>query len=157
MVAKSSPAVKSGSTSGIKRAAQFVTVACKLPQGIRIHVEGREAPYHFHGTKSPFARFGYGMTDVPAEVWEQITKQYGQRKGHDRNGKPCLIPEATWLANRIVFAASAPEDVNAEAKDREKLKVGFEAVDPKKPEDTPGASIIQREGAEDPGLPAGME
>jgi hypothetical protein len=131
-------------STGIARAADFVTVACKLPTGLRIHVDGLTQPVHLHGTHSPFARFGYGMTEVKADVWAQIQKQHGEHEGIGRNGEKCLIPAAAWLTNKVVFAASQPKSVNSQAKELEKLKTGFEAVDPMKPSEVPGASNIQR-------------
>ena len=141
----------------IARSAEFVTVACKLPTGMRIPVQGLAEPIHLHGTHSPFARFGFGMTEVKADVWAQILKQYGEKEGVNRQGEKCLNPAAAWLTNRIVFAASDTRSVNSEAKEREKQKVGFEAVDPKAPHTTPGASNIQSGGDDyDRGLPPGM-
>ena len=140
-------------TSGAKRSADYVTVACKLPQGMTIPVQGLLHPVKLHGTNSPFARFGAGMTEVKADVWQQILKQYGERDGTDRFGNRCINPQAAWLANGVVFAHSAPKNVNSEAKEREKQRIGFEPIDPKNPNANPEFAAIQREGANDPGMP----
>ncbi len=141
--------VTSGKTA---RSSAYVTVACKLPQGFVIPVQGK--PHlRLHGTNSPFVRNGFGMTEVKTELWQQILQQYGEREGTDRFGAKCMIPEALWLTNRIVFAHADTKNVNAEAKDREKIKVGFEPIDPKKPNDSAEFAAIQREGANDPGMP----
>jgi hypothetical protein len=138
----------------IKRSADYVTVACKLPTGLKIPVQGLAQPIHLHGSHSPYNRFGYGMTEVKADIWAQIRTQYGPREGTDRNGDKCMIPEAAWLANGVVFAASDTRSVNAEAKETEGLIVGFEPIDPNKPHTAPGVSrAIQLEGLDDPGAP----
>jgi hypothetical protein len=136
-----------------KRTADYVTVACKLPNGLIIPLEGRAQPVRLHGTHSPYARFGFGMTEVEAAVWDQILKQYGDRMGTNRDGdKAVKTPKAAWLANGIVFAHSDTRSTNSEAKEKEGLRVGFEPIDPKNLDATPGvSSAIQREGASDPG------
>ncbi len=141
-------------TSGAKRASQYVTVACKLPQGMVIPVQGLQHPIKLHGQHSPFAQFGYGMTEVKADVWEQILKQYGEKEGVNRQGEKCIIPQAAWLANRVVFAHADTKSTTSEAKEREKHRVGFEAVNPRDKADPNFASgKIQNEGADDPGQP----
>lgn len=139
-------------TANIKRSADYVTVACKLPQGLIIPVQGLQNPIKLHGTHSPFARFGFGMTEIKAEIWDAINKQYGEREGINRHGEKCMLPKALWLENRVVFAASDTRSVNAEAKERETARVGFEPVDPKKPNELPGAGRIQVEGDDDLGM-----
>lgn len=141
-----------------KRSADFVTVACKHPQGLVVPVQGLLKPVRLHGSHSPYARHGFGMTEVPADVWDAILEQYGERTGTDRFDKPCKIPQAAWLANKIVFAHADTRSTNAEAKEHEALKTGLEPIDPRKPHETPGASLlpngfVQPEGADDPGQP----
>jgi hypothetical protein len=139
--------------SRIKRSSEFVTVACKLPQGLNIALAGQVHPVKLHGSNSPFARFGYGMTDISVSTWEQILVEYGDRDGTDRNGKPCRVPQAAWLTNKVVFAASQTESVNAEAKERENAVVGFEPVDPRKLDKAGAAGTIHSEGSPDFGMP----
>lgn len=130
----------------------FVTVACKHPQGLTIPLEGHAEPVKLHGTHSPFARFGFGMTQVKAETWAAILEQYGERDDIDRHGKPCVVPQAAWLENGVVFAHSSPEATNDEAKDKEDMRVGFEPIDPKAPNAIRGIGVsIMPEGTPDLG------
>lgn len=98
-----------------KRSASTVTVACKLPQGLRVRLEnGPEV--HLHGANSPWAVAGYGLTQgVDADVWEAIKVQHA---------------DATWLVNGFVFANGDHDSVVDKATDEAERRAGFEAVDP---------------------------
>lgn len=113
-----------------KRSASTVTIACKLPQGLRVRLEnGPEV--HFHGANSPWAVAGYGLTQgVDVDTWEAVKAQYA---------------EATWLVNGFVFANGDHDSVVDQATDEKDRQAGFEAIDPKQ---MPGN--IQVEGANDP-------
>lgn len=98
-----------------KRSADMLTIACKLPQGLRIPLP--EAPdVVLNGSTSPFALAGHGMTDVKAETWAAIEEKYA---------------EAAWLKNEVVFAMGDKESAVDKAEDRQGVKAGFEPVDPK--------------------------
>lgn len=100
-----------------KRSADMLTIACKLPQGLRIPLP--EAPdVVLNGALSPFALAGHGMTDVKAEAWAAIEEEYA---------------DAAWLKNEVVFAMGDKESAVDKAEDRQEVKVGFEPVDPKAP------------------------
>ena len=99
------------------RSAQTVSIACKLPQGLHIHIPGRKDALKLHGSASPYAIAGHGITaGVPVDVWE-AAKQ--------------LHADAKWLANGFVFANGDPQDTADEAAEREDEKAGFEPIDPK--------------------------
>lgn len=98
------------------RSAQTVSIACKLPQGLEIHLPDMPQPVKLHGFTSPFALAGHGITQgIPVDVWEAIKVRYA---------------DAAWLKNGHVFANGDPKDTNAEATERKGVKAGFEPVDP---------------------------
>lgn len=98
------------------RSAKTVTIACKLPQGLHIHLPGQKEPVKLHGAHSPYAIAGHGMTaGVPVETWEAIKT---------------LHADAKWLANDFVFANGDPQDAADEATERQGEKSGFEPIDP---------------------------
>ena len=98
------------------RAAKTVSIACKLPQGLHIHLPGQVQPVVLHGSASPYAIAGHGITaGVPVDVWEAIKT---------------LHNEAKWLTNGFVFANGEPRDTADEAAERKDTKAGFEPIDP---------------------------
>lgn len=99
------------------RTADMLTIACKLPQGLRIPLEG-QPDVVLNGVHSAFSIAGHGMTDVKAETWAAIEKRYA---------------EAAWLKNELVFAMGDKDSAVDKAEERQDVKTGFEAVDPKKP------------------------
>lgn len=109
-------------TAPKKRSAAFVTVACKLPSGLHIHLhDDKRTVVKLHGTHSPYALMGHGMTDIPAEQWAAIEEKYA---------------ESAWLKNEVVFAMSEKESAVDKAEDRQGERAGFEPIDPNK---LPGA------------------
>jgi hypothetical protein len=119
-----------------KRSAKTVSIACKLPQGLTVHLlaaDGTAGPVvKLHGANSPFNIAGHGITqNVPVEHWEAIQKQHAH---------------ALWLKNEFVFANGDGDDLIEEANDKTKNRNGFEAIDPN---NLPG--VIQNDGEDDPG------
>lgn len=98
-----------------KRSATTVTIACKLPQGLIVHLA--EGPsIHLHGANSPWAVAGYGLTQgVDVDVWEAIKLQHA---------------DAKWLVNGFVFANGEHDSVVDKATDEKDRKAGFEPIDP---------------------------
>lgn len=144
------PASKeSAGAATIKRSTEYVTVACRLPQGLKVDIQGFGI-LHLHGVHSPYARFGYGMTTVRRDLWERILTQYGEHKGKDRQGRDCIIPEALWLSNKVIFVADSASSVKAQAKEQAGVDVGFNAIDPKNP--NLKVKNIQVEGSDDKGM-----
>lgn len=119
--------------ANIKRSAKTVSIACKLPQGLHIHLLSG-AVVKLNGANSPYNIGGIGITqNVPVEHWEAIQKQHAH---------------ALWLKNGFVFANGDGDELLEEAKDKTDEKNGFEAIDPNKPD---GRSVIQPDGADDLG------
>lgn len=127
-----------------KKAAEFVTVACKIPQGLNVVIKDDAGEpiinVHLNGPHSAFAVAGHGMTQVRAEVWQQIVDYYKTHSG------------AKWLHNESVFVMADPESAADKADDRKSLDVGYNPIDPNKPGERARTGVaIQVEGAKDPG------
>lgn len=114
----------------------LVRVACKLPQGLKVPLSTGEV-VHLHGSLSPYAIANHGMTDIRAAQWEQIKAEF---------------PEARWLVNEAVFAHAKAEDAAAEATERRAENIGFNPIDPNKPNAVPGIGArITPDGVADSG------
>jgi len=116
----------------------MVRVACKLPQGITVRIppvgDNRERFIKLHGRYSRFAVAEHGMTNVSADDWLAIQMCHA---------------DALWLQNEHVFALPDADSVADKAEERADVNAGFNKIDPKNPNETRGASIIQPEGAAD--------
>lgn len=99
-----------------KRSADMLTIACKMPQGLHIPMPDGSM-LKLHGTHSPFALMGHGMTDVKTATWNIVEDTYAN---------------APWLVNEVVFAMGDKESAADKAEDRQAVKAGFEPVDPLK-------------------------
>lgn len=119
----------------------FVTVACKLPQGLTIVIppmgEQREQRVTLHGRYSPYAIGEHGMTQVKADVWATIQMVHAEQK---------------WLTNEHVFALRDQQSASDKAEERAEVNAGFNKIDPAKPNQTLAARGIQREGDQDYGI-----
>ena len=117
--------------------ADTVTIACKLPQGLRIPLPTTGGELVIKGSGHPGAHSGHGYTHgIPKEVWAEIEAHYGEK---------------AWFKNEHVFAMVQMEDATAKAQEREDVPAGFEAIDPNAPNKTRGAALIQPEGSPDLG------
>lgn len=115
----------------------FVSVACKLPQGLHIKHEAEGIDVKLHGCASAFAVAGHGMTQVNAAQWAKIETVFAGAK---------------WLKSEAVFAMNKPEDASDKAADLKDERRGFEQIDPKDPNaGLPASMRIQQDGAEDKG------
>lgn len=128
----------------VKRSAEYVNVACRIPQGLRVIVpggDGRTAVDQFlHGAASAHAIAGHGMTTVKTETWNAIVDFY---KDH---------PGARWLHNESVFVSSDAASAQDKAEDRKTLDVGYNPIDPNNPNERARTGVtIQVEGEKDPG------
>ena len=101
-------------------AADYVTVCCKLPQGINVAVPGTDIKIKLNGFHSAYALFNHGRTSVPRAQWEAVEAYYATHPG------------ALWLHNGMVFAESDAQSAVDHAHDRQEVKGGFEPVDPAK-------------------------
>ena len=116
---------------------EFVTVACKLPQGLHLHHEEHGLDVKLHGSASPYALGGHGMTQVKADQWAKIEAVY---------------KDARWLKSEAVFSMNKPEDANDKAAEMQDVRRGFEPIDPRDPNaGLPASMRIQADGGEDKG------
>lgn len=98
------------------RAAEGLSIACKLPSGLHIKHHDLGIDLKLHGSHSPYAVAGHGITrGVPVDVWNAIKTVYA---------------DAAWLKNEVVFATTDPESAADKAEEREDVKAGFEPIDP---------------------------
>ncbi|BAE72771.1 conserved hypothetical protein [Xanthomonas phage OP2] len=104
----------------------YVTVACRLPAGMRLEgIPGvADGVLMLKGSNDDWAlkmadEYGEaGLTSgVPAETWDYIESHpfYSQSK---------------WLKNGVVFAAARVKDVIKEAQEVEDETTGFKGIDP---------------------------
>ncbi|MDN7913686.1 hypothetical protein [Burkholderia cepacia] len=113
-----------------------VKVFCKLPNGIqyllpgdrRVKLNGfygnERSPLQVSGMPGRDTVFGYGVTLVNADDWEQIVKDHGKSDAH---------------VNKHVFAAKDDRSGEAQSRELEGEKTGFEPYNPSAhPEDKSG-------------------
>lgn len=105
-------------------AAGTVTVACRLPAGLRIENVPGYGTIMFKGSNDEWALKmvedyeAHGLTSgVPAEAWEWI-------KNHP------FYSKAKWMTSGAVFATTKAKDAVKEAQDRGQTTTGFEPLDP---------------------------
>ena len=102
-----------------------VIVACGIPMGQRLEVNGQTVELkgvplsHLvsatqQGMLLPAGK--YGETELPREIWEAILKKYGY---------------CDFIQNGVIFAKERKEEVEEEAQEKSKKKLGFEQADPK--------------------------
>lgn len=129
--------------SNKESAAEFVTVACKIPNGLILRLFKMEdaqepmfgggfrkvkraaqvgqtvtinGPALPKGARAIFAPGGYALTpNVPKDFFEQWLKQ-----NHDHEA----------VVRKLIFAQVAHDDVAAEAEEHSKVKSGLEPLDP---------------------------
>jgi hypothetical protein len=97
--------------------ADMVTVMCKLPQGLHIHLASG-AEVKLHGSTGHYAIMGHGRTLVRADQWSQVEAEYG---------------DAKWLKAEHVFALPDPESAADKAEERKEIDAGFNPIDPNEP------------------------
>lgn len=101
-----------------------VTVACRLPAGLRIENVPGHGTIMFKGSNDDWAlkmadEYGEaGLTSgVPTDAWEWISNHP-------------FYSKAKWFKSGAVFAAVKSKDVIKEAQNRADETTGFEALDP---------------------------
>jgi hypothetical protein len=116
-----------------KKISKPVKVYCKLPHGIayalpggrRVRLTGmygdERSPLQVGGLQGRDAVFGFGVTMVESEDWEQIVKDHGKSAAHVKG---------------LIFAAKDDKSGTSETREKEGEKTGFEPYDPQAhPED----------------------
>jgi len=102
-----------------------VVVACGIPMGQRFNINGKVIELNgvplshlVSATQQgmPLPAGKYGMTELPREDWEAILKNYGY---------------CDFIQNGVIFAKERKEEVEEEAQEKSKKKLGFEQADPK--------------------------
>lgn len=107
-----------------RKSADMMVVACRLPHGLVIPLPGDES-IKLNGLNAPGAHSGHGFTNLKRETWETIKTVYGH---------------ARWFTNQSVFAFADADSATDAAEDRQDVNVGFNQVDPNKP-NVAGVSI----------------
>jgi len=109
------------------KAAKPVKVFCKLPHGIVYNLPGdrtvrlvgmygdERSDLQVAGMPGRDSIAGHGVTLVDADDWEQIVKDHGKSAAH-KNG--------------FVFAAKDEKSGEAQAREQEGERTGFEPYDP---------------------------
>ena len=100
----------------------FVTVACKLPNGLVAEFGGKRVTFN-GANKAPIIG-GFGKTEGVDKEWFDAWLAEKLAMGF----KP--------VVNGLIFADEKEREVLAEAKDKAEAKTGFEPVEPIKDLDT---------------------
>lgn len=106
----------------------LVSVACKLPHGLILEVEGKP-PVQIKGALHRDAIAGFGITKVDKEFFEQWAKQYAEFKP---------------LKDGLIFAQDREDSARREAEEKKDEKTGFEGLDPSAP--APGIKADNYDG-----------
>lgn len=123
----------------MNKSATTITVGCKLPHGLIIHLAppvigtvvalngrkydqlGEHGPsVRLHGMNSRTKTIigGYGLTQVPKDYWDQWVKEN---------------PKHPYLQNGLLFAHENRDVIEGLSTEYESLKTGLEGLDPLKP------------------------
>lgn len=115
-----------------KLVSESVLVACKLPHGLNLDlydgnvlrsrvklsgIMGFRIPNPDRKFVNPETYAGHSITSVPRAHWEEW---YATHKSH-----PAVV-------NGFVYVSKTRDDAQAQAKEREKERTGFEQLDPTK-------------------------
>lgn len=111
---------------------QTVTVACKLPNGLELELRDEDGERQVHLVRGSAARrrlevggevvgdvgsvaFGYGLTQVPKDFWEEWLK---------RNAKYQPV------VSQAIFALPDVNSAKSKAREMEKIETGLEPINP---------------------------
>lgn len=92
-------------------------VYCKLPAGMTFQLPGGQRLV-LNGSNSSRIVGGYGITRVPAALWDQVKKLFGNMPAFTKG---------------LIFDESTAARGLARAREQADIKNGFEGVDPKNP------------------------
>lgn len=112
--------------------ADYVTVACKLPNGLVIDLKQEDGTYAAFTLNGAFKAPGVldrrvketapgevGLTPIPKEFWNKWSE---------------LNKDFAPFKNGLIFAQKNPREALAEARDKESVKTGLERLEkPKEP------------------------
>lgn len=100
-------------------AKNIVTVGCKLPNGLEIHLgDNREKVVVLKGANSSDLIGGHGLTEVDAEFWAAWLEQN---------------TDFAPLQAGLIFANESAAKARDEAKEKVDNASGFEGINPEKP------------------------
>lgn len=122
--AENTPAVNNAPAVKIESQNTHVVVCLKHPQGIKFKLNNNRSvvingnAVHLKGKNTGvLPDGGFGMTTILREDWEAIKKAYGTM---------------SIFKNGLIFASADTASANAQAKEYDEVKSGFEPVDIKK-------------------------
>lgn len=117
-----------------------VKVACKLPNGLTVDHADKDGKVHtftLNGANHERARFGYGVTEVDADVFDSWAEQHSDFKP---------------LKNGLIFKTGKDDEgATRERGDDATVKTGAEPIDPSKP--APGVAPTEEQQKELAKLP----
>lgn len=102
---------------------ETLTVACKLPHGLHLDLEGKRITLNGTMKSGRLNKFFMapddcvGLTQVPVDFWEAWAEKNRE------------LPQ---LKKGFIFANSKKKEVLSEAKEKSDLKTGLERIDPNK-------------------------
>lgn len=102
--------------------AEQVTVGCKLPNGLVLEVDGKQAIISGYRGEDVRIIGGYGLTQVDKELWDAWLKTH---------------KEQPYVKNGVIFAQDNGNSARAQAKEQEKVKSGLDPL----PQDNPAPGI----------------
>lgn len=105
-----------GAQQGVQDAPSFLTIACKLPHGLQITVNGVSVT--LRGSNSPGAIGGYGFTNVKEDFWNAWLLTHRS-----------YVP----VQKGLIFAHPKAQAAKAKAEEQAGIKNGLEPLDPQKP------------------------
>lgn len=107
-----------------------VTVGCKLPHGLQIHLPDSQERYKLNGANSALIIGGYGMTSLPADF---------------ANAWFAANASTPYVKNGSVFMASTEADAQDQAKEQSDVKTGTEPLNA----DTPVPGVKKDDGKDE--------
>lgn len=119
------------------KAAAILVIGCKLPSGLKLEIgKPHDAGYRsldlaganqgeYQGRADsgrifvPKTEHGYGLTRVPADLWEEWKKRH-------------KVNATRWLRDGVLFVAEDRDSASAAAADGADVATGFEQLNPDK-------------------------
>lgn len=106
----------------VNDAPKFVTVGCKLPNGLYLDLREENGVirqrYRANGFNHPNAIAGFGLTKIPKDHWDEWVT---------------VNAELDAVKNGVIFAHEKAKNTKAQAKDTQNIKAGAERLNPDVP------------------------